>query len=306
LGLPRLYLENLDVYIYDLHNLVTLIVELVVNSLKQRAWQPELLTAELRYDLGLLGLAALNLVWMQLDRRRGEPAARAAWVLVFLLLLNGVFALVFLASLPTDPKNAWLLGYSAARLLLMSGLALASLLPLALLVAAPKRVYVVLDGLWTRRRRIGRWISLLLLMGLVFQLWAPLVSQPGRDAQIARLAPLLGWVMGLALLLLVYFPAREGRFSRSLREYWQDLLALLRRHPALIYFGWVFLLLLTSQINDKGFTHFTYFISFPDIGVPDWDNWTEEVLELAASLEILLAAAVIRFGTPGHSVPGSS
>ena len=300
-GLPRYYLEAENVYIYDLKNLFTLVIELIQKWLRLADWYPDILNNLLRHDLRLLILGGGFILGLRILPAKKDVGEGGFWLLALLMPINGLLAIGALMALPADPKNVWLLGISFTRWLLIAGMAGLSWLPI--LLAWQRPAWIENWLVWVRPRlRRWQWIAgLLIFMGFLFQLWVPFAIRPGLDAQMQRLAPMVGWGMGALLLAWLLLEGMQGSLTRPIRAYYKIKRDFFRRHPALIYFGVMFSLLLMAQINDKGFLIFTDYIAFPKIDIADWNLWTEEVMEVAGAVEVMLAAVVLRMrAEPGN------
>ncbi len=247
----------------------------------------------LRYDMLLLGLGFLFILVLRLLWEKNNTGERGYLAFALLMLANAGLAIRSLSAFPTDPKNAWLLGLSPTRWLLIMVLLLLSLLPIALAWLRPEWKLAWMEWARIRKPALQRMSVLFLLMGLGFQFWSPFVLRAGVDTQLARIGPLVGWGMGALLLLAIMLEGMKGSLTRPLQEYGLIIRGFFREHPPLIYFGMLFVLILLTQINDKGYAHFSDFVEFPEIGII-WDNWIEESWEALGAVEILLAAAVIK------------
>ena len=163
--------------------------------------------------------------WLQseeLNRR-----LRGWWVIFALGSAGGVLTLARLASVPADPKNALLLGFSASRLAIMAlvlGLAMglagmawfSSRRPLCLHPAGRPRLYA-----------LGIPLSALLALACQATLFYLYYYPEGKYlAYHARLEPLLTWVGWLAALLLGWLVmVRFGLRFDGVRLCWRGVLA---------------------------------------------------------------------------------
>ncbi|MCD4673293.1 MAG: hypothetical protein K8R77_11575, partial [Anaerolineaceae bacterium] len=127
--------------------------------------------------------------------------------------LEALGALIYLLLLPTDPKNAVLWGYSAARLAMAGVLLAAAVCSIAAGRIAwrhPKRVEHGLQWLAGKTSRL--WLTGCALVCLTITAWVlawmPAYRFGGQALIVERLYPLVGW-LGLSgsqalLALLVW------------------------------------------------------------------------------------------------------
>ena len=130
----------------------------------------------------------------------------------WLTALEGILCLVLLFIIPSDPKNAWLLGFSPSRLLMALGLALAVLIALWLGFNLRRDTYlgreirIFMDGS-TPHQTLAYSVVLLLLAGIlgaVFFLVAWVSLYPRYSAYFLCLTPL---ILFTALVCLQGFTA---------------------------------------------------------------------------------------------------
>lgn len=133
-----------------------------------------------------------------------------------LLTLESVVMLAYVASLPADPKNSWLLGLSRNRwLMLAAALAMfaTSLFPL---------VKSWVGGGWLQRQalRLEAWLAHNFVLGLVIIIsflcivaatwfnsyWMQYSSDQFLQAYIIRLAPFVAWLCLVAIETLLLLP----------------------------------------------------------------------------------------------------
>lgn len=133
-----------------------------------------------------------------------------------LLTLESVVMLAYIASLPADPKNSWLLGLSRNRwLMLAAALAMSatSLFPL---------VKSWVGGGWLQRQalRLEAWLAHNFVLGLVIIIsflcivtatwfnsyWMRYSSDQFLQAYIIRLAPFVAWLCLVAIETLLLLP----------------------------------------------------------------------------------------------------
>jgi hypothetical protein len=117
----------------------------------------------------------------------------------WLIALEGILCLVLLFIIPSDLKNAWLLGFSPSRLLIAFGLILAVLVSLWLGISQRRDTYLgrevraLMNGS-TSHQTLVRTVSFLLLAGILGSVsfliaWVSLY--PRYSAYFLRLSPLI-------------------------------------------------------------------------------------------------------------------
>jgi hypothetical protein len=163
--------------------------------------------------------------WLQsedLNRR-----LRGWWIIFGLGAAGGVLTLVRLASVPADPKNALLLGFSASRLAIM---ALVLVLTAGLAGAAwfsSRRPLCLHPKGRARLYRLGIPLSALLALACQAALFYLYYYPVGKYlAYHARLEPLLTWVGWMAALLLGWLVmVRLGLRFDDVRQRWRGVMA---------------------------------------------------------------------------------
>lgn len=161
------------------------------------------------------------------------------WLLIFLLLLSSLESLLFLiwiASIPTDPKNAIFGPFSAARLAIMAGAIVAS------------SIFTSLAILIWRGLRIDRWsdkffwvsstpvllfnlLALGLLVGLFLLFLSPPNLLPPGSSIAQRVTPLLVWFV---LMCAQWAGFVFARFHKSVHSWLSSQRKILRQwigHP---------------------------------------------------------------------------
>ncbi|NOH10474.1 MAG: hypothetical protein HND51_02390 [Chloroflexi bacterium] len=154
---------------------------------------------------------------------------RSLFLKIYLTLaaFEGLIALAAILLQPTDPKNAWLLGYSRTRLLL----AAAVLIGLAILAILSFKAWR--DAAWTEKQtqRLinfvqASWLYLgmLLLAGVAVLvggygfLFSRVFTDALIQARLERLAPILLWIAFIALQSLLFLPLLRYKESKVTLE----------------------------------------------------------------------------------------
>jgi hypothetical protein len=299
LGTKPWHIARYNVDIHDIHSLLGLGWELLLDWLQKMRWDERIFAEMLGFDLALLlgGLGFTTLVRHNLAGKkeaawqlRIQELGLTAWVVICLAAVSA------LLHLPSDPKNAVFLGLSAARLLSIAALLIAGGLPLLLAIGRP--------AAWQRGARLfaawmkktpGRVYALgvaAVLLGLGFQLYAPFVFLPDQQVLIERIAPLALWLCAAGTLVLLAARQWAGQLRQPLGRRLLELLAGLGREPAFFYAAFAVLLIAIAQLIDLEYIPLNSWIQTPGFHVRLWGLWTEETFEMVAAFEFLAAAFV--------------
>lgn len=135
------------------------------------------------------------------------PSIRQFNLFLIISFLEGIGVVFYMLTIPGDPKNAVLLGYSANRLLMLAS----AIIMLLLLVMAgtikslrERLRTIILPSPWlVKRARIILWVTFLLAW---LTIWMPPYRLGGGSASFIRLQPLLIWfeLLVLQFSLLVW------------------------------------------------------------------------------------------------------
>lgn len=131
---------------------------------------------------------------------------------------TGIVSFLWLLLLPSDPKNAWMFGFSKSRIVMLGGIAIA-VIPIVLLW-----VKMVLDERWNQKiiqrvdnmlRRDLIWVIVLTLSSIGFVLGVGILSIAFGVTDIfvqglfVRLAPWAFWFTVICVLNFIYFWYRD-------------------------------------------------------------------------------------------------
>ena len=144
--------------------------------------------------------------------------------------LEALAALLYLFSIPADPKNSFIAGYSLPRLVALAGM-LAIFLATAFLAylafRSPQRILVFIDPLMASRKK--KYLAVLVFAVLFLSAWLvifiPSYQFANYGAYVDRLRPMLAWLAlfslqaGVVLLIKDRVPGQEA---------WQDQKSVLR------------------------------------------------------------------------------
>ncbi|MEX2143086.1 MAG: hypothetical protein WD740_00705 [Anaerolineales bacterium] len=287
-----------EVPFQDFHNFIPGLWRWTTGQLGFGPWNSAQVTQFMVINAIIVGL---GVAWLLLVRSRSGGISERAWkkrILPFTLLSSALISaasIIWLASLPADPKNAILLGFSAFRLAQLAGLFIA-LGVVLYLWSSSARNKGFLDGaikyLQSPRRMLiaNMCLTLLLVAGLMYELFAGYTS-PEETVVIERITPVAAWLLAQSVLLILALAVWRGRLRRSLAGYASALRCVLSQHPALIYVGFAALVIVIAQ----GFDRDVYLLpdtsrAMSGILARNWQVWTEETLEMIGSLQILAAS----------------
>ena len=298
-----IYVEKYNVYIYDLHNLIGLVVELVQIFLRDKHWNSDLFGRFTQIDSFAIGLSLAYVFSLRRNPKAKNFAFRILSQLTAFLFFAGLLSIFSLASLPTDPKNAWIFTYSRSRVAMMAGIFVFSILPMLILAYLRNRedrarsLYSRLDALIPSKKALRRLTQIAvigILAALIYQFSTPFVLYPDQKTIIERINPAVAWLLFGSVLLLTAVQAWKGKLTRPLQAYTEPIRIYVENNPVLIYALAAILLVVVAQVNDKGWLLIGELLAFPDSGVLDWGWWTEEVFEFTAALEFYAASLFYR------------
>jgi hypothetical protein len=141
--------------------------------------------------------------------------------------LESLAALVYLFSIPADPKNSFIAGYSLARLAVMAGMAiifLAMAILAALALRRPSQIWSRIDPVLASRNKS---LLVVLMLAVVFlggwlATFTPSYQFAGYAAYIDRLRPVVIWMglfslqAGVVLLIKQRTAGQGGRVNQKL------------------------------------------------------------------------------------------
>lgn len=142
-------------------------------------------------------------------------------VYVVLAILEGVFSLIWLLFIPSDPKNAWVFGYSRLRFLLFLviilgiavfvGILLKSIRDSRWIERVSESTHAIMGNTWVKT---AIWsISIIVLYLAVICLWIagkgnwPYWVEPALKllgVYLTRLAPVVFWAAAFSLQILIF------------------------------------------------------------------------------------------------------
>jgi hypothetical protein len=291
-----IYVEKYNVYIYDLHNLIGLAVELVRIFLQENNWNGALFVSHLKADISAIVLSIAFIATLRVKTTAKNLANKVPSTLATFILIAGIGTLITLAHLPADPKNAWLLNYSRARVVMMTGVFILSALPLLFLSISNRKI-VWAQELRERLVKSNRYLDvikygaiLLILLGITYQFSTPFITYPDQKVIVGRITPITVWLIASSLLVVTAIQALRGKLTKPISAYLDPIRNFFRTNPSVIYALMAVLLVIVAQVNDKEWLLIGDYFSISNIDIADWGWWTEEVFEFTAAVEFFVAS----------------
>lgn len=299
LDFQPIYIERYNFYIRDLHSSIGSLSGVLQEWLPEAGWNPALFATLMRISARVgLGLLA---VWA-LARHGLQAAKEAAWqarilrLTLWASLLTSLITLGYLLWLPADPKNAFLFGFSPARLTVVAGLALAAALA-AWLLWQPARWPALQARISAVLGRYALLASLLLaavaLAGLYYQIDASFHFLPDDLVRLQRMMPPVLWAMAQALLLWLAVQLWTGRLRTSVITMLRDTQQAFRQHPAFVYVAFGLFVIFVAQLIDQNLLPLDDLLYTPNYRIQHWAGWTEETLEMIGAFLFLIAAFLV-------------
>jgi hypothetical protein len=241
----------------------------------------------LTHLLQIFALATLFLssFWVKL------PSSKTMKVFPFfsvVFALNGLLAILHLQVLAPDPKNSWFLGYSQSRTAALLALVLVSVIPLLVLRIASKKKDDWGKRLLQRPALLSVGVTLLAI-ALIVLLWGQFnlftFLNPFSIDFALRLIPLLNYMIGAVLLLLLLLVSEARIFNLRGWEYVEIIVAFLKSYPSYVFVAaYGIYAILLAQLIDMH-------ILFSDVeGI---NFLPEETLEFTGGLALVAAALLI-------------
>jgi hypothetical protein len=294
MDIPPFYSESLHTEIRDLHNLIGIVGELASKALDEAHWNGSLFVSFLTVDL-LLILGALVFGWFNRLNKKSkfETQERAAWLTSTSWFICGLCTTIFLISLPQDPKNAFLFGFSLVRLASLVFIMMFSFVPLIYLAISKnnKSIQRSLENQVNKSISIIVKLSFLIILGvLAYQFYVPFVFLPDQLIKLERLTPLIMWLLAIAWFALMATMAWRGGLRVPLTEIFRRVMSFLSREPSYFYAGAAVLLILVAQLIDQDIIPLNAMIRTPGFHVKLWGLWTEETFEMNGAFMFIAAA----------------
>jgi hypothetical protein len=299
-----IYSETYHVQVYDVHNLLPVLEQIFNRDLQQADWNFQMSTQFFQVDGSLiLGLAlfCLTSVWVSRKEKPDNIPYQVFRLTAFTLVLITFTSIIWLASLPADSKNSFLLGFSVTRMAIIVGLfILGVFLPVFALLSKPRSetaVRKISNRLSSKKVRWALTIILIsgLLVALAYQLWAPQVTHTGQIAILERLNPLILWITAAGTLLLITLAVWRGRLQSFLIRLVRGIRAFFTEHPAYVYAIVCIVIVGFAQLMDQGIISLAQNIDFQNPWGEEWNYWLEETFEMSGAFELAAAALLLLF-----------
>ena len=299
-----IYWKRYNYEVYDIHNLIKGLFEILIMELKKADWDFEMFSQFIKMDIVIVGLLFLYLIICRLrikektgtDQRRGIAISLAS----IFLIGYALFTIYQIISLPTDPKNVWLFGYSKLRiiLLILICIYIAFLASINFkVIKSNLNVFMLLTRFMeSNGLKFLIWLSLGLgfLFIAIFQLILPFTPFPDYKAVVPRVTPMV-YLFTISITFLSFVLINwDGIFFRPSSNYKNNLLYFFRRYPGYIYLGFVVIQLFISLLIDQNIISLE-FIVWNLLGDIHRGFRVEENFELIASFELIVAGVTFRF-----------
>jgi hypothetical protein len=311
-----IYSETYNVQVYDVHNLLPILEQIVGKDLQQREWNFSMFDQLLRADgILLIGLILFcSAVQWNYEKGKGiDTSKRVFKVLLLSLLFFTLAAIGWLLSLPADSDNAIFLGVSALRLgIILVLLGAGFVIPVLGILAKGNQTGAIIQKInaWlaskTANFAITAVLLLVLLIGIAFQIWAPLRTYTGEIAIMERITPLVMWGTAAIAVTLLAKAAWNGRLQTFFSRITNGIRALFVNNPVYIYALACILIVVFSQLMDQGRVTLAQYIPFPNPWGEKWNFWLEETFEMTGAFELIVAAVFVMFGKGVNQHPRSS
>ncbi len=288
------YSQSLHTEIRDLHNLITIAIELGSQALEKAHWNTSLFTNFLFAD-GILLIGGLFYGWLlrfHTPKSEEKIRKRILWLTAMFWLASGFATAGYLLSLPQDPKNAFLFGHSITRLLSLVVAFLLSIAPMAILIFQRNSLRFLnsLSNWFSKHLQAISLSGIVLLLAIFYEFYVPFIFLPDQQAVLERVTPLVLWLLAITWFALLGVQAWRGGLRQPITDFFIRFGNFLRREPAYFYMTSAVLLILVAQLIDKDLIPLNTWIQTPNFHIQLWGLWTEETFEMSASFLFLVAA----------------
>ena len=222
-----------------------------------------------------------------------------SWVSIF-LIGYALYSIYQIMSLPADPKNIWLFGYSKNRIALLILICLYSGFLVAIyfnVINCKLKIIRFLTHIMNStgpKILMSLFLSLGLLLIAIYQFMLPFSPFPDYKAVFPRLTPMV-YLIAVSLMFISFVLINwDGIFFRPSSNYKNNLLYFFRRYPGYIYLGFVVIQLFISLLIDQNIISLE-FIVWNLLGDIHRGFRVEENFELIASFELIVAGVTFRF-----------
>jgi hypothetical protein len=288
------YSQSLHTEIRDLHNLITIAMDLSGQALEKAHWDTNLFTDFLLID-GILLMGGLIYGWLlrfHLPKSKKRIHNRILWLTAISWLTSACVTAGYMLSLPQDPKNAFLFGHSITRLLSLVVTFMLSITPIAILMIKRNSPGFIksLSNWFSKHLRTISFSGIILTLAIFYEFYVPFIFLSDQKVLLERVTPLVLWTLAISWFTLLCVQAWRGGLRKPISDFFIRFLNFLRREPAYFYMISAVFLILIAQLIDKGAIPLNSLIQTPDFYVNLWGLWTEETFEMNASFLFLVAA----------------
>jgi len=293
MNIKPFYSQIMHTEIRDLHNLISIGIELGSQALKKAHWNGTIFANFLTLD-GVLLAGGLFFGWLlrfNMPKSVEKVRHRILWLMAGFWFFCGLATVGFLLSLPQDPKNAFLFGHSITRLLSLIGTFLISTVPIMILTSQRRSpsFFRFLSNWFSEHIGVISFSGILLLLTIFYQFYVPFIPLPDQLARLDRITPLILWLLALCWFTTLARQAWRGGLRRPITDMFLRFADFLRREPAYFYMVTAVFLILIAQLIDKDIIPLNTLIQTPDFHIKLWGLWTEETLEMNGAFLFLLA-----------------
>lgn len=288
------YSQSLHTEIRDLHNLITIVIDLSRQALEKAHWNLKLFTDFLFID-GILLIAGLVYGWIlrfHIPKNEEGIRNRILWLTAVFWLTSGLAASGYLLSLAQDPKNAFLFGHSFTRLLGLIFTFFLSLAPIVILMKkrGTQGSIKSISNWFGKNLRAVSFSGIIFMLVVFYEVYVPFIFLPDQKILLERVTPLMLWMLAITWFTFLCVHAWSGGLRQPISNFFHRFFNFLRLEPAYFYaFSAVFLILI-AQLIDKNVIPLNTLIQTPNFHVQLWGLWTEETFEMNASFLFLVAA----------------
>jgi len=175
-------------------------------------------------------------------------------------IVEGLGVIISLLTIPTDPKNAILGGYSLTRLIIF-GTTLA-IFALGILLIFNSRKIINLLNKWFKKQNIIhiiKWLGVIAGLCLWVTIWLPAERMTIYAAMFIRIKPLLLWLELIGFQFYLYTKLSIGDF---MHPEWSGIISFLKRYLWLwiLSFTGIILILILKLFDHGSFVDQLYFV----------------------------------------------
>jgi hypothetical protein len=288
------YSQSLHTEIRDLHNLITIAMDLGSQALEKAHWNTSLFADFLFVD-GILLMGGLFFGWLlrfRIPNSEEKIHNRILWLTALFWLISGFATAGYLLSLPQDPKNAFLFGHSITRLLSLVVTFLLSIAPIAILMSKRNSPGFInsLSNWFRKHLRAISFSGIILMLAIFYQFYVPFIFLPDQLVLLERVTSLVLWMLAITWFTLLCVQSWRGDLREPISDFFIRFLNFLRHEPAYFYMISAVFLILIAQLIDKDVIPLNSLIQAPKFHINLWGLWTEETFEMNASFLLLVAA----------------